>query len=225
MWLADGLAPAAVLADITERAQHAGIPIRRLTRERIEAEAEVEAPQGVVAHAEPLAEVALAELTARRPGQPNPFLLLLDGVTDPHNLGTMLRTAACAGVTGVVLPRHRSALVTPTVTKAAAGAIEHLPLAVVPGAGQALMALAERGIWTVGLEASAPVSVFDVQVATEPMALVLGGEGAGLTRLVRQRCDVLAAIPQTGPAATAIGSLNVSAAAAVACFAIARLRS
>lgn len=225
IWMADGLASAEVLDEIAKLAQHAGVPVRRLPRERVEAEAGADSPQGVVAHAEPLPEVALAELTAPRPGEPHPFLLVLDGVTDPHNLGAVLRSAACAGVTGVVLPRHRAALVTPTVTKAAAGAVEYLPLAVVPGIGQALLALAERGIWTVGLDASAPLSVFDLQVATEPLALVLGGEGSGLARLTRQRCDVLAAIPHTGQTATAIGSLNVAAAAAVACFAVARART
>jgi 23S rRNA (guanosine2251-2'-O)-methyltransferase len=224
VWMADGLAPSEIVDEIGELAQRAGVPVRRVAREHLEADAGSDSPQGVLAHAEPLAEVALADLTVRRPGEPQPFLLLLDGVTDPHNLGAVLRSAACAGVTGVVVPRHRSALVTPTVTKAAAGAIEYLPLAVVPGIGQALLALAERGVWTVGLEASAPLSVFDLQVATEPLALVLGGEGAGLARLTRQRCDVLAAIPQTGQTATAIGSLNVAAAAAVACFAVARTR-
>jgi 23S rRNA (guanosine2251-2'-O)-methyltransferase len=144
----------------------------------------------------------------------------VDGVTDPQNLGALLRTAECAGATGVVLPRHRSAHVTPTVTKAAAGAVEHLPWALVAGLASARARLMARGVWRVGLAGAGDASVFDLAVATEPLALVLGAEGRGLARLVKERCDVLAAIPLRGH----LGSLNVSAAAAIACFEVARRR-
>jgi 23S rRNA (guanosine2251-2'-O)-methyltransferase len=146
-------------------------------------------------------------------------------VTDPHNLGGILRTAVCAGATGVVVPRHRSALLSATVTKAASGAIEYLPVAVTPGVAQAVGTLSAAGVWTVGLEPDAPTSVFGLSVATEAVALVLGSEGRGLSRLVRSRCDVLARIPQAGTAGAAMGSLNVAAAAAVACFAVAAQRA
>jgi 23S rRNA (guanosine2251-2'-O)-methyltransferase len=141
-------------------------------------------------------------------------------VTDPQNLGAVMRTAASAGATGVVLPRHRAVHVTPTVAKAAAGAIEHLPIAVVPGLPTALARARDLGVWSVGLDARADRSIFDVDVVTDPVLLVLGAEGAGLGRLTRQRCDVVAAIPLQGP----LDSLNVSAAAAVACFEVARRR-
>ena len=109
---------------------------------------------------------------------------------------------------------------TPTVAKAAAGAIEHLPMAVVAGIPAALQTLGAAGVWSIGLDGDADQLLFDLDLATEPVALVLGAEGTGLSRLVRDRCDVLAAIPQRG----ALASLNVGAAAAVACFEVARRR-
>jgi 23S rRNA (guanosine2251-2'-O)-methyltransferase len=221
VWIAEAASPAAVLDEIAALARGAGTPVHRVNRERLAMAAGVEAHQGVLARAEAVPEAPLADLTAPGPGGTHPFLLVLDGVTDPHNLGAILRTGACAGATGVVLPRHRAALLTPTAIKAAAGAVEYLPLAVAPGAAQTLSALAGAGVWTVGLDPDGPVSVFELAVATEPVALVLGSEGRGLSRLVRSRCDVLARVPQAG---TAIGSLNVAAAAAVACFAIATRR-
>ncbi len=148
------------------------------------------------------------------------FLVLVDGVTDPHNLGAILRSAECAGATGVVIPRHRAAHVTPAVTKAAAGAIEHLPMALVAGIPSALQDLSRLGVTTVGLDERGEADFFDVVMGDRPIALVLGAEGAGLGPLARRRCDVLAKIPLTG----AIPSLNVSAAAAVACFEVARQR-
>jgi predicted rRNA methylase len=149
------------------------------------------------------------------------FLVVVDGVTDPQNLGALLRSAECAGVTGVVLPRHRSAHVTPTVTKVAAGAIEHVSVAVVPGVPGALQELERLGVWTVGLDERGSEPVFNLQLGDRPIALVIGAEGRGLAPLTRQRCDVLARIPLHG----SIDSLNVSAAGAVAMFEVARQRS
>jgi 23S rRNA (guanosine2251-2'-O)-methyltransferase len=149
-----------------------------------------------------------------------PFLVVVDGVTDPHNLGAVLRTAQCAGATGAVLGRHRSVHVTATVAKAAAGAIEYLPIALVPGIPAALRRLADAGVWNVGLDAGAPGSLWGLPVATEPIAIVLGAEGAGLSRLAKARCQLLVSIPQAGP----IESLNVAAAAALACFEVSRGR-
>ncbi|MGH9059746.1 MAG: 23S rRNA (guanosine(2251)-2'-O)-methyltransferase RlmB, partial [Acidimicrobiales bacterium] len=157
----------------------------------------------------------------RTVGGTTPFLVVMDGVTDPQNLGALTRTALAAGATGIVLPRHRSVHLTPAAAKAAAGAIEHLPFALVPGLPAALASLAGFAVWSIGLEAGAPTSLFDLDLAGQPVALVLGAEGAGLSRLTRERCDVLVSIPQGGP----LGSLNVAAAGAVACFEIARRRS
>jgi predicted rRNA methylase len=148
------------------------------------------------------------------------LLLVVDGVTDPGNLGAILRTAECAGVTGVVLPRHRAARITPTVTKRAAGAIEHLHFAPVSGIPTALARLAELGVWTVGLDVAAPETIWELPIAEAPLALVLGAEGRGLSRLVRQRCDVTARIPVSGR----LDALNVAAATAVALFEVLRRR-
>lgn len=180
-----------------------------------------DAPQGVVASAGPLPEVALEDLLGSGGDGPLPFLVVLDGVTDPHNLGAVMRSALCAGATGVVVGRHRSASLTPAAVKAAAGAVEYLPLVEVPGVAAALAQLTGAGIWTVCLDGSGPTGIWEMPVADAPVALVLGAEGRGLSPLVRRRCDVVAAIPLAGP----LDSLNVSAAAALACFEVARRRS
>jgi len=215
--LAGEMESAPILEDIIDLADEAKVPIREIGRSKFEQEARTESSQGVIARAAPLDEFSLDELI----DLDGPALLLvLDGITDPGNLGAILRTAECAGVTGVVLPRHRAAHITPTVTKAAAGAIEHLPMAVVAGLPAAMADLQKAGIWTVGLDASAGDSLFDLRVADEPLAIVLGSEGAGLSRLVAQRCDTVVSLPLRG----VLGSLNVASAAAVACFEIVRRR-
>ena len=220
IFFAEGIDAAPILEEIASLAARAGVPIRTVPRSKIDRLAETEAPQGVVARAAPIPEADLTVLATSRSGQPAPFLVALDGVTDPHNLGAIIRSAEAAGATGVVLTRHRAAHVTPTVTKAAAGAIEHIPIAVVPGLPTALQELQGRGVWTVGLAGDSPLSVFDLPVADRPVCVVLGAEGAGMSRLVRQRCEIVVSIPRIGRTE----SLNVAAAAAVTCFEIARRR-
>jgi 23S rRNA (guanosine2251-2'-O)-methyltransferase len=221
VWVVEGAERSDVLDDILELAGELRVAVRRVGRAALEAEARTEAPQGVLAHADPLPEAELDTL-ASRPGAAGdpPFLLCLDSITDPGNLGALLRSAECAGATGVVVPRHRAAHVTPTVTKAAAGAVEHLPIALVGGLPAALARLRELGLWVVGLDADGEQPLFGLRVASEPVALVLGAEGAGLGRLARERCDVVASIPLRG----ALPSLNVAAAGALACFEVARHR-
>ncbi len=216
---------AEVLHDIVELASQLGISLREVSRKAVEAEARTESHQGVVAFARPLEETSLDDLvTDARDGRTNrrvlPFLLALDGVTDPGNLGALLRSAECAGVTGVVLPRHRAVHITPTVTKTAAGAVEHLPMTLVGGLPAAIADLRAKGVWVVGFDAEGDTSLFDLTVADDPVCLVMGAEGAGLSRLVRERCDVVASIPMRGN----LASLNVSAAGALACYEIARRR-
>ena len=121
----------------------------------------------------------------------------------------------------MVMPRHRAAHITPTVSKTAAGAIEHLPMAVVPGLPAAIRTLTDAGVWVVGLDAGGTTSLHDLAVANQPLALVLGAEGPGLSRLARERCDAIVSIPLRG----VLSSLNVSSAAAIACFEVARRRS
>jgi 23S rRNA (guanosine2251-2'-O)-methyltransferase len=220
LWLAEGLEPSSHIDEIERLASRSRVKIVAVGRRRLESMAGTESPQGVLARAEPLEEVDLEELCDRAEVR-DPFLLVLDGVNDPQNLGSLLRIAECAGVTGVVLPRHRAAHVTPTVTKVAAGAVEHLSMAVVPGVPNALRLLQQRGVVSVGLDADAERSVFDLdEEASGPIAVVLGAEGKGLGALSRRRCDLLAAIPQMG----SLNSLNVAAAGAVACFEVARRR-
>ena len=149
------------------------------------------------------------------------FVIALDGVTDPRNLGAVLRCAETAGATGVVLPRHRSARMTPAVTKAAAGAIEYLPIASVAGIPAMLDRASRKGVWSVGLDEGGSQSLFDLNLTDQPIVLVLGAEGRGLARLTRDRCDVLAHIPMRGR----VSSLNVAAAAALACHEVARRRA
>lgn len=209
------------LADLVALARDLNIPVKQIARAKLDAAARTEAPQGVIARAAPLPEADLDDLVSSRSldGGP-PFLVAVDGVTDPGNLGALLRSAECAGVTGVVLPRHRAVHVTATVTKAAAGAVEHLPIALVSGLPTAIERLKKAGLWVVGLDASGDTPLHELPFASDPVVLVLGAEGTGLSRLVRQRCDTVASIPLHGQ----LGSLNVAAAAAIATYEIARRR-
>jgi 23S rRNA (guanosine2251-2'-O)-methyltransferase len=217
VWVATDGDDVMALAEIVDLARERRVRLQEVSRRRLEAEATSEAPQGVMARTAPLRPVDLEELLdSAGPA----FLLVLDGLTDPGNLGALLRTAEAAGVTGVVLPRHRAVRITPTVAKAAAGAIEHLRFAAVGGIPNALAQLRERKVWVVGLDGQARAPLFGLEVAGEPVALVLGAEGRGLSRLVRERCDQLVSIPLRGE----MESLNVAAAGALALYEIVRAR-
>lgn len=206
--------------DIVALAHAARVPVSYVARRKLDALARSEAPQGVIARAAALEETSFADFLRRRPGHA-PFYVAVDGVTDPGNLGAILRSCEGAGVDGVVLPRHRAVHVTPTVAKAAAGAVEHVPIALVGGLPSALAHLRDNGVWVVGLDDAADRSLFELgDLAEQGICLVLGAEGAGLSRLVRERCDLVVSIPMRGR----IGSLNVSAAAALATYEVARHR-
>ncbi len=157
VWISDGVDDNALLDDIERLAAAQGVRVRRVDRARLAAEARTEAPQGVLARAEPVVPADLDVLLA----DPGAFLLALDGVTDPGNLGAVLRVAGAAGVTGVIVPKHRSALLTPSAVKAAAGAVEHVPVAPVAGIPAALERAKRAEVWTVGLAAEGQGSVFD----------------------------------------------------------------
>jgi 23S rRNA (guanosine2251-2'-O)-methyltransferase len=219
VWMVEEGDDSPILADIRELAAGARVTVTTVSRSRLAAQARCEAPQGVLALAAPLPEADVDDLVAGVGGRP-PFLVALDGVTDPGNLGAILRSAECAGVTGAILPRHRAVHVTPAATKAAAGAVEHLPMAVVGGLPTALANLTRAGVHVVGLDGAADTSLYGMAGADGAVCLVLGAEGRGLSRLVRERCDEVVAIPMAG----VLGSLNVSAAAALACFEVARRR-
>ena len=221
IWLAEDLDTSPLIAEIGDLAAAARVPVRHVSRGRLDGAARTDAPQGVIARADPLPETDLEALSRRLTSGVPPFLVVFDGVTDPHNLGAVLRSAEGAGATGAVLPRHRATHVTPTVAKAAAGAVEYVPMAVVPGIPAALATLRDHGVWTIGMAEDGDRTVYDLELASEPVALVLGAEGSGISRLARQRCDVTVAIPLHGH----IASLNVAAAGAIACFEIARRRA
>jgi 23S rRNA (guanosine2251-2'-O)-methyltransferase len=216
VWVAPGREDHSRLDALELLAASCGVRVRHVDRARLMAEARTDAPQGVLARAEPVAPADFDGLL----GVPDAFLVALDGVTDPGNLGAILRVAGAAGATGVVIPRHRAAPLTPAAVKAAAGAVEHVPVAVVSGIPGALERAVRGEVWTVGLAAEGTTSVFALEVADRPVMLVLGAEGRGLGRLTRDRCDLLVSIPMPG----AVDSLNVATAAAVACFEVVRRR-
>jgi 23S rRNA (guanosine2251-2'-O)-methyltransferase len=202
--------------EVLELAREAGVRREFVEDARIAREAHIETHQGVVALAGPVPSVSLDGLLTT----PKVFLVAVDGVTDPQNLGAILRTAEIAGATGAILPRHRSASLVPAAVKAAAGAVEYLPIALVGGIPGALEQTGRAGVWSVGLDAGGTTPVRELTVADAPVVLVLGAEGRGLSRLARERCDVIASIPMHGH----LESLNVAAAAAVACFEVAARR-
>jgi len=206
---------------LAEAAQAAGLAVQTAAPAALAKLVGEVAHQGAVAAVRPLLPWdeddllrGLAEASAV------PFLLVLDGVTDPHNLGGCLRTADAAGVQALVLPRDRSAGIDAVVRKVAAGAAEFVPVASVTNLARTLDALKARGIWVVGTDGDAQQSLFSADL-NRPLALVLGSEGVGMRRLTRERCDFLVRIPMSGR----VASLNVSVAAGVALFEAFRQRS
>jgi 23S rRNA (guanosine2251-2'-O)-methyltransferase len=221
IWISSELEGDPGVGDIVEIAAAQRVQVSYVARSRLDREARSEAPQGVLALAAELPEADLGALL-RGDGKTPPFLVAVDGVTDPGNLGAIVRSCDGAGVTGVLLPQHRAVHVTPTVAKAAAGAVEFVPIALVPGLPTVLRQMKDHGIWIVGLDDDADRSVFELgELAREPICLVLGAEGAGLSRLVRERCDAIVSIPMLG----GVSSLNVSAAAALATYQVTQTRS
>jgi len=220
IWMAADIDPAPILDDIEQIADAARVPILEVPRRKLEETARSEAPQGIIAFAQPLEEASFADMLKTRHGVA-PFLVAVDGVTDPGNLGALLRCCDGAGVTGVVLPKHRAVHVTPTVAKSSAGAVEHVPMTLVSGLPTAIQQMRDKGIWVVGLDDSSRDTLFDIgKLATDGICIVLGAEGAGLSRLVKERCDTIVGIPMLGQ----VSSLNVSAAAALATYEVTRVR-
>ena len=173
--------------------------------------------QGVALLAPPLDQPALADVLADAPE--SALLLVLDQVTDPQNVGAILRSAAAFGANAVVLPERHAPPPTGALAKAASGALERVPLVSVGNLAQALEQLKQAGFWCLGLDAAAPTAIADTD-PTGRLALILGAEGTGLRRLTADRCDIMARLPTQGPNAT----LNVSSAAAVALYALTRGR-
>ncbi|HUG75556.1 MAG TPA: 23S rRNA (guanosine(2251)-2'-O)-methyltransferase RlmB [Acidimicrobiia bacterium] len=175
------------------------------------------APQGVIARCRPLVPRSLDDAVA---SVTPAALIVLDHVVDPRNVGAIARTAVAAGFGGIVVSERRAAPLGATAFKAAAGALEQLAVVTVSSVAAAIDALSKQGVWVVGLDAEGGSSLFGLGLLTEPVAIVVGAEGDGLSRLVRERCDVVASIPLLGE----VESLNVSVAAALGVYEVARVR-
>ena len=217
IFVADQQDPSDILDAIELEAQRQRVPVQVISMARLDREARTEGHQGVMAIAARLETVGLESLLKNK----RPFLLVCDGVTDPRNLGAMLRSADGSGVTGVVVPRHRSARISPTVTKTAAGAIEYLTFCDVGGIPAAIEQLNKAGVLTVGLAGESSESLYDLDLGSVPVALIVGGEEKGLSALARKRCAAVVSIPQLGK----ISSLNAGVAVSVAAFEVARQRA
>ena len=207
------------LRELVERARLAGVAVHPVEAARLAALCGNDRHQGVVALV--TGEVAAHTLDELLGGLAEPALLLvLDGVTDPHNLGACLRSADAFGVHGVIVPKDRAVGVNATVAKAASGAADTIPVVSVTNLARALRELKERGVWVLGADERGTESLFDADLSG-PLAWVLGAEGEGLRRLTREHCDRLVRIPLQG----SVESLNVSVAAGVCLFATRQQRS
>jgi len=219
VWVADG-AERGRLGEILRLAREAGARLREAPRAKLDRLAGTDRHQGVVAVVADYRYRELEELLelAGSRSEP-PLLVLLDGIEDPQNLGAIIRSAHALGAHGVVIPKDRAVGVTATAAKASAGAVEHCPVARVTNLAQALEALKESGVWIVGLAADGGAQLASIDLAG-PTAIVVGGEGQGLRRLVRERCDHVVRIPMSGE----IGSLNASSSAAICLYEAVRQR-
>lgn len=211
------------VAEILHQAEAQKIPLQALARQELDRLAKTDKHQGIVALMAGVdyvdCETILRRAQERHPQQ-KAALLLLDGVEDPRNLGAILRVADGAGFDGVVITKRRCAEVTAATIKTSAGAAFHVPVAQVANLANTISDLKEKGLWIAGLEEGAKETIYKLN-AQLPLALVLGGEGRGLHRLVRERCDFLHKIPMAGK----LGSLNVATAAAVVCYEVVRQRA
>ena len=205
------------IAEVIKLAGDRDVPVRRVTVQALERDTRRAVHQGVVAHIEEAGYYSVDDLVRGADGVP--LIVVLDSIEDPHNVGAILRTADAAGVHGVVRQKRRAASLAGAAAKASAGAMAHVRIAEVVNITRALEELKEAGVWTVGLDGGAATE-YDAIDYTLPTALVVGAEGSGLRRLVRERCDHLAAIPMRGH----VGSLNVSVATGVALFEAVRQR-
>jgi len=211
----------ATLARLAAQAKRAGVVVVEADRRKLDAMSETHSHQGVIAVAAAARYVTVEELLerARQRSEP-PLLVVCDELSDPHNLGAIIRTAECAGAHGVIIPKRRSAGLTAVAAKTSAGAVNCLPVARVPNLPSALRELKEAGVWIFGAAAEGATPLYDADFCL-PAAIVIGSEGSGLGRLVRENCDFLVSIPLRGQ----IASLNASTAAAVLLYEALRQRA
>ncbi|MBA6329093.1 23S rRNA (guanosine(2251)-2'-O)-methyltransferase RlmB [Colwellia sp. MB02u-6] len=211
------------LMPIINLAQQYGIPAQMASRKVLDDKSEGDQHQGVVARVKPgkvFTEADLDDILAEAAGKEQaPFLLILDGVTDPHNLGACLRNADAAGVQAIIVPKDNAARLSAIVRKVAVGAAEAVPLVQVTNLSRTMKALQQAGVWIIGTAGETETCLYDVKLAG-PMALVMGAEGKGMRRLTRENCDQLVKLPMAG----SVSSLNVSVATGICLFEIVRQR-
>ena len=219
IFLARGSADAA-LGHIAAKAREKGIVVVDADRRKLDGMSRTHAHQGVIAIAAVRAYASVADIlnAAREKGEA-PLIVVCDELSDPHNLGAVIRTAYCAGAHGVIIPKRRSAGLTAVVAKTSAGAVSHLPVAKVANLTACLKELKEAGVWVFGTAADAKQTMYQADLKG-PAAIVIGSEGEGMSRLVRETCDVLVSIPMKGE----LNSLNASASAAILLYEAVRQR-
>jgi 23S rRNA (guanosine2251-2'-O)-methyltransferase len=218
--VAEGIREAGI-QDVLEEAQRRRVPVEYVPRRRLDDLTRGAVHQGCVASVAARAYAALEDILAlaEQRGEP-PLLLILDSIQDVHNLGSLVRTAEAVGAHGLILPEHRAAGLTPAVDKSSAGAVEHLLVAQVTNLTRAVDTLKKRGIWVVGLAGEATQD-YDRVDLDRPLALVVGSEGKGISRLVREHCDFLVRLPMRGQ----INSLNAAVAGSIVLYAAWRQRA
>ncbi|TNG94294.1 23S rRNA (guanosine(2251)-2'-O)-methyltransferase RlmB [Pasteurellaceae bacterium USgator11] len=208
------------LQPLLNQLQNLGIAIQQMNRATLDKKADGEVHQGIIARVHPAKELNENDLDAILSGKQAPFLLVLDGVTDPHNLGACLRTADAVGVDAVIVPKDKSAQLTSTARKVACGAAESVPLIRVTNLARTLRELQQQhNIWVIGTAGEATETLYQAKL-DGAIALVMGAEGEGMRRLTREHCDQLISIPMAG----SVSSLNVSVATGVCLFEIVRQR-
>ncbi len=207
------------LVPVINELQRLGISIQQMGRKALDDKAEGANHQGVIARVKPAKVLNEHDLDLILAQNDQPLLLVLDGVTDPHNLGACLRNADAAGVAAVIVPKDKSAPMTATVSKVACGAAETVPLVRVTNLARTMRAMQEKGVWFVGTAGEATHDIFQSKL-TGPLAIVMGAEGDGMRRLTRETCDDLIKIPMSG----SVSSLNVSVATGICLFEAVRQR-
>lgn len=221
IWIAQGSSPH-LMQSVIDEAKARGVMFQFVDKRKLDQMTEKGVRhQGVAAQAAPhdYADVEDLFAAAERRGEA-PFFMILDEIEDPHNLGSVLRTVECAGAHGVIIPKRRSAAITATVAKTSAGAVEYVPVARVSNLAQTIDQLKQRGVWIAGADAAAESSAYEADL-TGPLAIVIGSEGRGLSRLIREKCDFLIKLPMHGR----IQSLNASVAAGILMYEALRQRS
>ncbi|MBP6103581.1 MAG: 23S rRNA (guanosine(2251)-2'-O)-methyltransferase RlmB [Gammaproteobacteria bacterium] len=216
--VADNAEPAR-LDPIISEARALGLSVQSLPRKTLDQSVGTDKHQGLVARVRAQAALSEHDLEGLIARHPKPFLLILDGVQDPHNLGACLRTADAAGVHAVIIPKHQAAHLSPVVHKVACGAAETIPLIQVQNLARCMRDLKKQGIWMVGASLGAPKTLYEIDL-NSPLCIVLGAEGTGLRHLTEEQCDWLVEIPMRG----AVSSLNVSVATGVCLYEALRQR-